>query len=75
MVQRGDDLHMHTSLQGGKGYERDVLDTHPTLMSLSLQPALERACLEAEAVMHGYFSPSDLLLRLFRWRMGLMVQA
>lgn len=61
---------------GGKGCERGgVLDTHLTLMPLSLQPALETACQEAKAVMHGYFSPSDLLLSLFRWRMGLMVQA
>lgn len=39
----------------GKGCERDVLDTHPTLMTLSLQPALERAWLESLAMMHEYF--------------------
>lgn len=59
---------------GGKGSERDVLDAHPALSPLSLQHFGE-SLPGSKALMRGYFSPSDLLLSLFRWRMGLMVQA
>lgn len=66
-------MYAHPSW-GEKGSERDVLDAHPASSPLSLQRFGE-SLPGSKALMRGYFSPSDLPLSLFRWRMGLTVQA
>lgn len=59
---------------GIKGSGRDVLNAQPASPPLSLQRFGE-SLPGSKALMRGHFSPSDLPLSLFRWRMGLMVQA